>query len=108
MYIITALVFSGRKNPSWETKAAQLKDAFDFFEAAEISTDHSPTEMLLGYNGLQVEKGNKLWYVVKGRIFYKLNDKTLLIKKDENGRFENLLLQTAPADIALLLKSVMQ
>jgi hypothetical protein len=108
MYSITALVFSGRKNPSWETKSAQLKDAFDFFEAAENCTDHSPADMLLGYNGLQVEKGNKLWHVVKGRIFYKLDDKTILIKKDDNSRFENLLLKTAPADIALLLKSVIE
>jgi hypothetical protein len=107
MYIITALVFSGRKNPSWETKAAQVKDAFDFFEAAEICTDNSPAEMLLGYNGLQIQKGNKLWHVINGRIFYKVDDKILLIKKDDNGHFENLLLQTAPADIVLLLKSVM-
>jgi hypothetical protein len=107
MYSITALVFSGRKNPSWELKAAQLKDAFDFFEAAENCTDHSPADILLGYNGLQVEKGNKLWHVVKGRIFYKLDDKTMLIKKDDDGLFENLLLKTAPADIVLLLKSVM-
>jgi hypothetical protein len=45
--------------------------------------------------------------VVKGRIFYKLNDTTVLIKKDENGSFEKLLLKTAPAETATLLKSVM-
>jgi hypothetical protein len=107
MYHISALVFSGRKNPSWEVKADRLKEAFAFFETAEISADHSPAEMLLGYNGLQIERGNKLWHVVNGRIFYKLDDKTVLIKKDDKGIFENLLLKTAPAETATLLKSVM-
>jgi hypothetical protein len=108
MYHITALVFSGRKNPSWAVKAEKLKEAFTLFENAETSADHSPAATLLGYNGLQVEAGNKLWYVVNGRIFYKLDDKTVLVKKDAQGRFEKLLLQTAPADIADLLKNVMQ
>ncbi len=108
MYSISALVFSGRKNPSWEVKSTQLKEAFDFFEAAAMSADHSPAEMLLGYNGLQVEKGNKLWHVVNGRIFYKMDDKTVLIKIDENGRFEKMLLKTAPTEIAIILNSVMQ
>jgi hypothetical protein len=107
MYNITALVFSGRKNPSWEVKADRLKEAFAFFEAAEMSADHSPAVMLLGYNGLQIEKGNKLWHVVNGRIFYKSDDKTVLIKKDDKGSFEKLLLKTAPAETATLLKSVM-
>lgn len=108
MYNITVLVFSGRKNPSWEVKADRLKEAFAFFEAAEMSADHSPAEMLLGYNGLQVEKGNKLWHVVNGRIFYKLNDQTVLVKKDEKGSFEKMLLKSAPAEITTLLKAVLQ
>jgi mannose-6-phosphate isomerase-like protein (cupin superfamily) len=108
MYNITALVFSGRKNPSWEVKDEQLKAALAFFEAAEMSADHSPAASLLGYNGLQVEKGNKLWYVVSGRIFYKIDDKTVLIKKDSNGSFEKMLLKTAPAETAALVKSVME
>jgi subtilase family serine protease len=107
MYNVTVLVFSGRKNPSWEVKAEKLKDAFTFFENAEISADHSPAAMLLGYNGLQIENGNKLWHVVNGRIFYKLNDTTVLVKKDKQAHFEQLLIKTAPADIAMLLKSVM-
>jgi hypothetical protein len=107
MYHITALVFSGRKNPSWAIKADKLKEAFELFENAEMSADHSPAASLLGYNGLQVEAGNKLWHVVKGRIFYKLNDKTVLVKKDEQGRFEKMLLKTAPPDIAELLNNVM-
>jgi hypothetical protein len=106
MYNITALIFSGRKNPSWQATAVQLKDAFDFFESAEICADHSPAEMLLGYNGLQIEKGNKLWHVAKGYIYYKLNDKTVLVKKDDNGHFEKLLLKTAPTETATLLKSL--
>jgi hypothetical protein len=108
MYHITALVFSGRKNPSWEVKDERMKEAFTFFENADTSADHSPAVMLLGYNGLQVEKGNKLWHVVKGRIFYKVDDKEVLIKTDEKGQFEKLLLKTAPPDIAALLKAVME
>ncbi len=108
MYNITVLVFSGRKNPSWEVKSDQLKEAFNNFEAAEIVADHSPAEMLLGYNGLQVEKGNKLWHVVNGRIFYKLDDKTILVKKDEKNIFEKLLLKTAPTEITTLLQSIIQ
>jgi mannose-6-phosphate isomerase-like protein (cupin superfamily) len=107
MYHITALVFSGRKNPSWTVKAEQLKEAFTIFEEADMCADHSPAAMLLGYNGLQVERGNKLWYVVKGRIFYKVDDKEVLIKEDAKGRFEKLLLHTAPPDVAALLQSVM-
>jgi len=108
MYHITALVFSGRKNPSWEVKADTLKTAFAAFENAETDVDDGPAVMVLGYNGLQVELGNKLWHVCRGRIFYKLNDKTILVKKDPNKKFENLLLETAPPDVASFLRAVME
>lgn len=108
MYHITALIFSGRKNPSWEVKPEVLEAAFTAFENAETDSDNSPLAALLGYNGLQVEQGNKLWHVCRGRIFYKLADKTVLVKKDEGNRFETLLLNTAPPDVATFLKAVME
>jgi hypothetical protein len=108
MYHITALVFSGRKNPSWEIKADRLKNAFAVFETAETDSDTSPVDSVLGYNGLQIELGNKLWHVSRGRIFYKLDDKTILVKKDEGRRFEQLLLETAPPDVATFLRAVME
>ncbi len=106
MYHITALVFSGRRNPSWEVDADRLKEAFDAFEQAAVSTDHSPAASLLGYNGLQVERGNKLWQVTHGRIFYKVSDETVLVKTDKNGLFEKKLLQTAPAEIKKMLDAL--
>jgi hypothetical protein len=108
MYHITALVFSGRKNPSWEVKSEALKAAFTVFENAETDPDDSPAPIMLGYNGLQIEQGNKLWHVCRGRIFFKMNDKTVLVKKDKGQQFENLLLETAPQDVALFLRAVME
>lgn len=108
MYHITALVFSGRKNPSWEVKAETLKTAFAVFEKAETDPNDSPAPIVLGYNGLQLEQGNKLWHVCRERIFYKMNDKTILVKKDKGQQFENLLLETAPPDVATFLRAVME
>jgi hypothetical protein len=108
MYHITALVFSGRKNPSWEVQDDALQPALSVFENATTAADESPIEPLLGYNGLQMEQGNKLWHVCKGRIFYKLDDKTVLVKKDIGQRFEHLLLDTAPQDVAVFLRAVME
>lgn len=107
MYHITVLIFSGRRNPSWEVNAANLKAAFNIFDKAAVAADSSPAESILGYNGLQVEQGNKLWYAVQGRIFYKVADETVLVKDDPGGQFEQLLLQTAPPDVQELLQGVM-
>ncbi len=102
-FYATALVFSGRKNPSWEIRTDVVEKAMTVFQNAPVAADHSPAASLLGYNGLQLEQGDKMWHAIQGRIFYKIKDEMVIVKEDRDRLFEQLLLQTAPQDITSLL-----
>ncbi len=106
IFFASALVFSGRKNPSWEVQQGTAEKALLLFQDAPAAADDNPAASLLGYNGLQLKHGNKLWHAMKGRIFFKVKDETVLVKEDPDRRFEQMLLRTAPREIAELLAAM--
>lgn len=103
---VTALVFSGRKNPGWTIPPGQLNELLSTWEKATTVSHYNPAPAVLGYNGLLLQQNNKQWHVVNQLIYYKLNDELLLVKEDTGDLFEKGILQSAPADVLDLLEQM--
>jgi hypothetical protein len=96
---VTALLFSGRKNPSWTLPVALADKVMTFFADAPVAGQDSPVASILGYRGVQYILGDKTWHAFEGRIWFSINEETIIVKTDPDRQFEKSLLEPAPKEI---------
>ncbi|MEQ6343012.1 MAG: hypothetical protein M3A44_15535 [Gammaproteobacteria bacterium] len=96
-WIATALVYTGRRNPSWqieETCAVQLQQIWDDLEPylGELSRPKA-----LGYGGCTLRAPGGDQWLVYGDAVSRSRGDSVEVRRDPGRRFEKVLLTSAPA-----------
>lgn len=97
------LIFSGRPDPQWPVSDEQAEGWLNSMVQAPQEKVDVPDASALGYRGVVLYRGNDYYYLFDGHIRYLENEKSV-IKADAGRTLENIMLQTAPAEIQKLAR----
>jgi hypothetical protein len=98
-WICGAMIFSGRRDPTWLLNEEQVKNIIDIWNSLPVSEKHLTIPGFLGYKGCYlISSSNDKWHSFR-RIVTLIRQNTIAeSRKDEIRKFENALLETAPED----------
>ena len=100
-YIGGASIYSGRPDPTWEIDSADAERLLSLWGLTEPHTGPTPSAPALGYRGCFLrDSAPHEWFAYGGVVTLKSPDGSES-RRDENRRFEALLLSTAPAGLIL-------
>ena len=91
-------VFSGRPNPNWPVRRADLDALERVWAALERMPVVNAQASVLGYRGCFVQMGDKRWFV-SGDVVTLQRPQGSESRRDARGDFERMILATAPADV---------
>ena len=100
-WIAGALVFSGRPDPTWPVNKRMIKELDKVWNSLErTASDKFPTPPILGYRGYFVRENNTNheWYGYKDVVILQ-RDGSSESRIDRQGKFQTLLLSSAPPGI---------
>ncbi|MGG9961999.1 hypothetical protein [Ferruginibacter sp. SUN106] len=95
------LLFSGRPDPEWQPGLQVIEKLLVYANEIPASADTSDFQPPLGYRGALIHNGSYTITAYKGRLEIR-NADAIIIKPDEERRFERLILETAPEELRLL------
>lgn len=94
-----ALVFSGRPNPTWQVEQAVVQELEEIWGLLEPFPDTRSSAPLLGYQGCFLRGGPDLeWIAYRDVVTLKAGG-DCDSRRDEDRKFEKLLLASAPEGI---------
>jgi hypothetical protein len=95
--IATALIYSGRPDPEWNIDRWQLKGLKEIWQELPSSKVGPPAPPPLGYRGaaLHCPSGEE-WYAYGRIVTLKRGASRAKHRADDESRFEQTLLSTAP------------
>jgi hypothetical protein len=93
--IATALVFSGRPNPTWRVPVEIARKLEKLWQRLEPSEAAFPAAPLLGYRGCTLDCGKRgRWAAYGGVVAW-----GVVYKRDPERKFERLLLGSAQGNL---------
>lgn len=94
-----ALLYSGRRDPTWELPQKVAKVLMKLWEAMPPSPDTQPSTSRLGYRGVFVRgPGNREWTAFRGIACLK-TPAGIEARTDTGRKFEKALLASAPGGL---------
>jgi hypothetical protein len=95
-YVGEAVVFSGRKNPTWTVDASVGRQLEKIWSTLEATGEPLPQTSALGYQGCRLRHiGGGCWLAFQGRV-ERESGGIKETRVDSRREFEKLLLSTAP------------
>jgi hypothetical protein len=95
-YIGGASIYSGRPDPTWEVSQADAERLLNLWASMEGHKGAVPSAPVLGYRGCFLgDSTENNWFAYGGVVTLKLPEGSES-RRDENRKFESLLLSTAP------------
>jgi len=97
MWLGGILIFSGKPNPTWPIDKKTAEKLEQIWNSLRQLSEKPQTKSVLGYNGCFLKKdGNHIW-VVNEKIVTLQTKYGIKSRLDKNGKFEELLRNSAPS-----------
>lgn len=97
-WTVTALLFSGRPDPTWEVSAETAARLVRLWDGLGPGPQ-APVPPALGYRGIRlVDPSGTVWQAYGGAVTRIGNGKDH--RSDPEGRWERMLKETAPPEVA--------
>jgi len=98
----TALLYSGRPDPTWRLSERQLRQLVQIWDALRPSSVPPLRAPPLGYRGCVVRsKTRRHWTAYGGVVAYASANLPVELRVDDARQFESTVLATAPASLRL-------
>jgi hypothetical protein len=96
----TASVYSGRPDPEWAITEQQCRAVRAAWKELPAATTPPPPPPPLGYRGVAVRyPSGEHWFAYGGVVTLKVGKRAPEYRHDRDRRFEQALLDTAPAGV---------
>lgn len=100
--IVIALIYSGRPDPNWELGDEQYEYFLSYWNDAKVSGNEVKQSTVSGYRGTRLVTPEKS-YLIYDQTITCFEKTERVSKKDEQRKMEIYLLNSAPAEIAVML-----
>lgn len=94
-----ALIFSGRPNPTWRVEEIVVRQLERIWSLLEPFQGERPSTPQLGYRGCFLKCKSDLEWLAYGDVVTLKTDDDLESRRDNDRKFEKLLLASAPKGV---------
>ena len=102
-WTVIALIYSGRPDPRWDLSEEQTDQFLSLWRQASNSETEVTIPSVAGYKGIRMLSPGKQFLIYNGSMTV-IENQFRISKRDNQRSIERFLLNTAPQDIATILK----